>query len=112
MGEMLTVAQKPAVEAADGPPLSILPQIWMVGTEHGLPREGLRIIGIDGPIAVRHRIGKNMIGTGVRGVVRISDSRTDRMRNTSAKDAVGEVLMSACSFHITLFKSTVAVGFL
>ena len=50
-----------------------------------------------------------MAGARMIGIDRISDPRTDGMRNTSTKDAVGEVPMSACSFSCYHFESTVVV---
>ena len=99
MSGMTIAVRKTAVAAAGGPQLSAMPNIGRVGNEHGPPGEGLRIIGIQCPIATWIRIGIGMVGAKTIGMNRMSDPRSDGIGNSSANDAVDGVPMSVCPFH-------------
>ena len=103
MGEMMTITREPAVPAAGGLHPSVLPRIGWVG--NGLaPHTAIpRTIGTDGAMMIGVQTRVNMLGTKMVGIDRISDPRTDGMRNISEIGAAGDVPMSVCPFSCDQF---------
>ena len=76
--EMITTVRVPAVAAAGGLPLFVLPQKGEAGTGLGPHTVSLRTIGIADPIKMGHRAGVSMIGTITYGINKNQQSQDRR----------------------------------
>ena len=91
MREMVTIVRKPAVAAAGGLPLFVLPQKDGTGIGLGPHTVSIRKTVIADSIMMGHRAGVKMTGIIFNGRNKMSDPRTDVMRNISDVGSADDV---------------------